>query len=110
MVVEFLDHHDPKCPFFVGWETILDKYSKSMPTSFTRYYFFEFDEGIVSMKHLVDSPESEQICVSLILPGIIGFVGLALLKDLFDVSSITSLIIESMNSLQLPRHPRFPLT
>lgn len=35
---EFLDHRDPKRPFF-SWDTILDKYLKFMPVGFTCYYF-----------------------------------------------------------------------
>ncbi|CAM6105554.1 unnamed protein product [Calypogeia fissa] len=56
---KFLDHRDPKRPFFINWEKILDKYFKSMPPRFTGYYFYEFDEGIVTMRHLATSPETE---------------------------------------------------
>lgn len=107
---EFLDHRDSKRPFFVNWDTILDKYFKNLPVGFTGFYFFEFDEGIISMKHLASSPESEQVCVPLIQPGTAGFVRSALLNELFGVSSILDLSAKSINTLRLPRHLGIPLT
>jgi hypothetical protein len=35
----FFDHNDPKRPFFVGWESLLNKYFLNMPPGFTGSYF-----------------------------------------------------------------------
>lgn len=56
-----------------------------MHVRFIGYYFFKIDKGIVSMKHLLNSLEGEQVCVFLILLGTIRFVKLALLSDLLSV-------------------------
>lgn len=38
----FIDHRDADRPSYTGWAPLLDKYIKTLPTSFTQNYIFEF--------------------------------------------------------------------
>lgn len=107
---EFLDHTDAKRPFYIMWEGILDKYFKNLPSGFTQNYFFEFDEGIVTMKHLANSPDSESVCTPMILPGTASTIRSVLLQELFGLSALKNLTGESIDSIQLPRHPGIDLS
>lgn len=80
---KFLDHINSRRPFYVRWESIMDKYFKSLPTGFTNYYLFKIDEGIVTMKHLAYLPKSESVCIPMILPGRAATIYFVLLKELF---------------------------
>ncbi len=61
-----------------------------MPLNYTGNYFFEIDQGIVSMRHLVSTPDNEAIQFSMLLLENIDSVCQAILFDLFgsDVKSI----------------------
>ena len=48
---------------FFKWDSFLDKYFKDMPQGFTKYYFFEFTDGIVSMRKLSNLESPEEVAV-----------------------------------------------
>jgi hypothetical protein len=58
---EFLDHQSSRRPFFGDWTSLLKKYFKSMPPNYTGNYLFEINQGIVSMHHLVNTPDNEAV-------------------------------------------------
>jgi hypothetical protein len=58
---ELLDHQSSRRPFFGDWTSLLKKYFKSMPPNYTGNYCFEIDQGIVSMRHLVSTPDNEAV-------------------------------------------------
>lgn len=45
----FIDHRDVRPLCYVGLGPIMKKHFKSLPAWYTFNYFFEFDEGHVSM-------------------------------------------------------------
>lgn len=106
---EFLDHNSPSRPFFVGWEVLLNKYFRKMPTGFTSFYFFEMDRGTVTYRHTGDTPDAEASVHSL-LRADYNVVKKALLKELFGVSVASELSAASISSLKLPRHKGNTLT
>jgi hypothetical protein len=57
VIPTFLDHCDPSAPFFIGWEGIINKCFLNLPSGFTFNYFFEFENGNVSMRHLCSTPD-----------------------------------------------------
>jgi hypothetical protein len=65
---EFLDHQSSRRPFFGDWTFLLLKYFKSMPPNYTGNYFFEIDQGVVSMRYLVSTPDNEAVQFSMFLP------------------------------------------
>jgi hypothetical protein len=101
---EFLDHSSSKRPFFINWHTILDKYFKDMPAQFTFNFFFEFDKGDVTVRHLVSTPDEDCTTISLVR-GNKDAVRKAILKELFGVTQVTELSERSLDTMQLPRHP-----
>ncbi|CAM6093255.1 unnamed protein product [Calypogeia fissa] len=62
------------------------------------------------MRHLATSPETEQVCVPLIIPGSAGSIRSVLLKELFGVSAVGDLTTDCINRLKLARHPGLLLT
>jgi hypothetical protein len=62
----FINHRDVRRPCYVGWGPILKKHFKSLPIQYTFNYFFEFDEGHVSMRSLCSMPDSEVVNVPLV--------------------------------------------
>jgi hypothetical protein len=75
-----------------------------MPRGFTGNYFFEFDKGIVIIRHLATSPNEEKICFPLIFPATAHVVRSALLIDLFRFTSIGDLTLKAMKRFKLSRH------
>ena len=57
---EFLDHNAPNPPFFIGWEAVLDKYFVDLPGGYTSNFFFEFKKGVLTARHLVDTPDTDR--------------------------------------------------
>jgi hypothetical protein len=57
---EFLDHQSTRRPFSGNWTSLLKKYFKSSP-NYTGNYFFEIDQSIVSMRHLISTPDNEAV-------------------------------------------------
>ena len=97
---EFLDHNDPKRPFFVGWSTLLNKYFKKMPPGFTFNYFFEFVNGNCKMKKLTTTPDEEAIVFNMV-KGDPDLVRKAILQDLFGSDKLEDM---QLDNVQLARH------
>jgi hypothetical protein len=74
-----------------------------MPPNYTGNYFFEIDQGIVSMRHLINTPDNEAVQFPMLLPENIDSVRQAILFDLFGsgVKSIDD--ITSIDMVKLPR-------
>ncbi|CAM6016160.1 unnamed protein product [Sphagnum balticum] len=74
-----------------------------MPPNYTGNYFFEIDQGIVSMHHLISTPDNEAVQFPMLLLENIDFVRQAILFDLFGsgVKSIDD--ITSVDMVKLPR-------
>ncbi len=85
----FIDHHDAWRPCYVDWGPIFNKHFKSLPTQYTFNYFFEFDEGHVSMRSLCSTPDSEAINVPLVNAMNISLIRQSLLSNLFNGVVIT---------------------
>jgi hypothetical protein len=100
---EFLDHQSSRRPFFGDWTSLLKKYFKSMPPNYTGNYFFEINQGIVSMRHLVSTPDNEAVQFPMLFPENIESVHQAILFDLFGsgVKSIND--VTSVDMVKLPR-------
>lgn len=57
--VSFIDHRDVWCLCYVSWGPILKKNFKLLLVRYMFNYFFEFDEGHVSMRSLCSTPDNE---------------------------------------------------
>ena len=44
-----------------GWDGILNRYFNNMPAGFTFHYYFEFDGGNVTMRHLCSTADEESV-------------------------------------------------
>jgi len=60
----FVDHRDSRRPCFIGWSALLKKYFKQLPAGYTSNYFFEIDEGHVTMRHLCSTAESAAVATA----------------------------------------------
>ena len=58
-------HNAPKPPLFIGWDALMAKFFQPMPGGFTNNFFFEFDKGVRTVRHLADTPDSEAWSVNL---------------------------------------------
>ncbi len=74
-----------------------------MPLNYTGNYFFEINQGIVSMRHLVSTPDNEAIQFSMFLPKNIDYVRQEILFDLFG-SGVKS--IDDVMSVDMVKFPR----
>jgi hypothetical protein len=107
--VEFLDHQSSRRPFFGDLTSLMKKYYKSMPSNYTGNYFFEIDQGIVSMRHLVSTPDNEAVQFSMLLPENIDSVRQAILFDLFgngvkSIDDVTSVDMVKLLRVELKEH------
>ena len=98
---EFLDHSNPSVLFFTEWENLLGKYFKKMPAQFTFNYFFEFNNGSVTVRHLTDTPDSEAFTVGLV-KGDPSIIRNALLTELFGCTAPEHM---KLANVKLPRYP-----
>jgi len=103
---EFLDHQSSWRPFFGDWTSFLKKYFKSMPPNYTGNYFFEIDPGIVSMRHLVSTPDNEAVQFSILLPENIDSIRQAILFYLFgsgvkSIDDVTSVDMVKLLRVEL---------
>ena len=57
----FLDLTGNDCNFFIGWDSLLAKYFKKLPSGFTHGYFFEFENVSVTYQHLCKSSDEEAV-------------------------------------------------
>jgi hypothetical protein len=64
--VSFIDHCDAWCPCYVNWGPILKKHFKLLHVQYMFNYFFEFDEGHVSMRSLCSTSDNEVVNVPLV--------------------------------------------
>jgi hypothetical protein len=73
-----------------------------MPPNYTGNYFFEINQGIVSMRHLISTPDNKAVQFPMLLPENIDFVRQAILFDLFGsgVKSIDD--VTSVDMVKLP--------
>jgi len=63
----FLDHRSQPNEFFIGFEPVLDQYILDMPSGFTKYHYFDFTNGNVTVKEncISESPECTfELCVN----------------------------------------------
>jgi hypothetical protein len=103
---EFLDHQSSRRPFFGDWTSLLKKYFKSMPPNYTGNYFFEINQGIVSMRHLVSTPDNEAVQFLMLLPENIDFVRQVILFYLFgsgvkSIDDVTSVDMVKLLRVEL---------
>lgn len=85
----FIDHCDAQHPCYVSWGPILKKHFKLLPARYAFNYFFEFDEGHLSMQSLCSTLDSEAVNVPLVNATNISLIRQSLLSDLFNVVAIT---------------------
>jgi hypothetical protein len=83
--------------------------SDKMPDLYTKNYYFEFDNGVVTYRHLTTTPDSEAIQHNMV-KGDVDVVRRAILQELFGVSEVSSLSSASLQFIRLPRHPGVQLT
>lgn len=95
----FIDHRESDRPGYTGWAPLLDKHIKTLPTSFTQNYIFEFFEGKVRMQHLITTPFED--ASEIILCPNPELTSRALKMELFGTDSIDNL---NPKQLKLPRH------
>ena len=87
---------------FYDWGSFLDRYIKNMPLGFTSFYCFEISEGRVTMKKLcTETPENE--VESKILVENVEATRVAILKELFDLPSDTTLDTIVNTPVRLPK-------
>jgi hypothetical protein len=87
--VSFIDHCDVWCPWYVAWGPILKKHFKSLLARYTFNYFFEFDEGHVSMRSLCSTSDNEAVNVPLVNATNINLIRQSILFNPFNVAAIT---------------------
>jgi hypothetical protein len=73
-----------------------------MPTAYTSNYFFEIDVGVVSMRHLVSTEETEVQRISLIGDGDADTIRRAFTQELFGPVKLDDATI---SDVRLPRQP-----
>ena len=79
----FVDHNDPNCPFFTGWEPLLSKYFKHMPMDYMKNFFFEIDSGVCTIRHLCNSLEEDALTFPMIEPMNFNLIRCKLIKSLW---------------------------
>ena len=77
--IKSIDHCDSHRPFYIGWDTILPKIFKNLPSHYAFNCLFEFDEGHLSIKHLSSTPDTDVAHIQLIK------------KENFEISRISIL-------------------
>ena len=63
---EFISHEDSRRPCYTGWTNFLSKYFTNFPTGFTSNYVFEFNNGKVTMQHLISDEPDEAVTIILL--------------------------------------------
>ncbi len=84
----FIDHYDVHRLCYVSWGPILKKHFKSLPIWYMFNYFFEFDEGHVSMQSMCSTLNSEAVNVPLVNATNISLIHQSLLFNLFNATVI----------------------
>ncbi len=99
---EFIDHTGPDLPFFNQWKNLLTSFIKPMPDGYTKNYFFEIEDGIVSMRQLASSGEDEVVYLTDIASENLDFVRMSIKMALFG-SPTCEMKSTTMKDVQLPR-------
>ena len=102
---EFLNHNLPKPLFFIGWDHLLDKYFTDLPGGYTNNFFFEFKNGVATVRALADTPDAE--AWQFIMCDKPEITRKAILRDLFGSTHPQNF---KFSNIQLPRHPGIDLT
>ena len=101
---EFLDNKSEKPVFVTGWSDLLCRYFDTLPDGYTGNYFFEFENGMATVRHLCTTSDEEawsfQMCTN---P---EQVKKALLHDLFAVSDPDLAVYAN---IRLPKDPGLEL-
>ena len=97
----FLDHTVRNSHFFIGWDGLLGKYFKKLPTGFTQNYFFEFENGTVTYRHLSSSPDSEAVHFPMCYTSNLDILKHSLAMELFGAADRS---LWSMDQIKLPKH------
>ena len=92
-------HNAPKPPFLIGWDALMAKFFQPMPGSFTNNFFFEFDKGVCTVRHLANTHDSEawsmNLCANL------DEYREGELIELFGTTYIAAMVFDK---LKLPTH------
>ncbi|KAJ1401942.1 hypothetical protein B484DRAFT_314865, partial [Ochromonadaceae sp. CCMP2298] len=84
--------------------------NSDMPPNYTGSYYFEFEKGEVTYRHLSSTPDEEAVRVNL-LKASPEVVRRALLQEIFGVNDVSELTLASLdNMMKLQRHPGRELT
>ncbi len=86
--MKFIDHCDFQRPCYVGWDRIQKKHFNQLPTWYMFNYFFEFDQGLMSMRSLKLAPDSSAVYVLLIKTSSLDLIKILILSDLFGTGII----------------------
>ena len=104
---EFLDHGAPRPPFFIGWDSLLDKYFVDLPGGYTDKFFFEFKKGQVYVRQLCDTPDAEAWSHNMLIGDSLEATRKAILRDLFGSKKKEKC---TFDNVRLARHPGVQLT
>lgn len=108
---KFLDHTDSHRPFYCKWDAILNKYFLNLPIGYISNYLFEFAEGVVTMRHIISTPDDQAVNFQMLRqPENIDIVRRALLQEIFGITSMEQISAHTISSLCLPRHQGNQLT
>ena len=89
---EFLDHGAPRPPFFIGWDSLLDKYFVDLPGGYTDNFFFEFNKGQVYVRQLCDTPDAEAWSHNMLIGDSLEATRKAILRDVFGRKKRSKLV------------------
>ena len=84
-----IDHRDPKRPCYSSWENVIRKNFKKLPIRYTFNYFFEFDRGLMSMRPLCSSPDTDAKNYPLISLDNLSLIRKSVLSDLYGAGIVT---------------------
>ena len=105
----FIDHRDPQRPVYENWEKLFGGLQNiSSKVGFTKYYFFEFENGILTMRRNIDSPLEES--VQHVYCEDPEETRKQLMRDLFNATDMNEVNIDSVSLSILKRAPAVELT
>ena len=100
-----------KRPFFIGWDNILNKYFNDMPAQYTFNFYFELDQGVMTIRRLTTTPAEEAFSFNMLRgKATPTAVRRAILSELFNHTNIDQLCANSLDGINLQRHPGCVLT
>ena len=95
----FLQATDASFPFRTGWADFLMKHFKKLPDRYTFNHFFEFCEGVCTMRRFCDTPNSEASIFKMCNDP--QATKIAILRELFGVDDLRN---ATMSRLTLPKN------